>query len=76
MAIAVKQNALLVTEDKDFGEMVFRFGMKHCGILLIRLIEMPIDQKQKLTLNALEQHGEELQNSFAVIDESNLRIRK
>lgn len=26
LAIAVEQNALLLTEDKDFGELVYRLG--------------------------------------------------
>jgi predicted nuclease of predicted toxin-antitoxin system len=32
LAIANKQNALLITEDKDFGELVFRFQLLHKGI--------------------------------------------
>ncbi len=29
LSIAVEQNALLITEDKDFGELVFRFQLNH-----------------------------------------------
>ncbi len=39
LAIAVDRDALLITEDKDFGELVFRFQLKHRGILLIRIEE-------------------------------------
>jgi predicted nuclease of predicted toxin-antitoxin system len=34
LEIAVSKNALLITEDKDFGELVFRFQLEHKGILL------------------------------------------
>ncbi len=36
LAIAVESNAFLLTEDKDFGELVFRLHLSHKGILLIR----------------------------------------
>lgn len=39
LAIAFKRNALLITEDKDFGELVFRFQKPHKGILLIRILQ-------------------------------------
>lgn len=71
LAIAVEQKALLITEDKDFGEMVYRFGMKHCGILLIRLIESNSVEKAKLTLSAFQQYSNELKDAFAVLDEKN-----
>jgi len=33
LEIAVKNDALLITEDKDFGELAFRLKYKHKGIL-------------------------------------------
>lgn len=30
---ANERNALLVTEDKDFGELVFRQGLVHAGVI-------------------------------------------
>lgn len=76
LAIAVEHNTLLLTEDKDFGELVYRFRMKHCGILLIRLIESNSGQKAKLTCSVIAQYLNELKNAFAVLDESQLRIRQ
>ena len=35
--LANQSGALLVTEDKDFGELVFRNGRIHTGVVLIRL---------------------------------------
>lgn len=32
----VKKNALLLTADKDFGELIFLDGESHSGVLLIR----------------------------------------
>lgn len=33
--LAYEKNALLLTEDKDFGDLVFRLQLPHRGILLI-----------------------------------------
>jgi predicted nuclease of predicted toxin-antitoxin system len=33
LQIAVDRNAVLLTEDKDFGELVHRLRMSHCSIL-------------------------------------------
>lgn len=76
LAIAVNKNALLITEDKDFGELVYRFRMKHCGILLLRLVNLNSGQKADLVLRAMRQYGTELTNGFAVLDERQLRLKK
>ena len=34
---ANQSGALLVTADRDFGELVFRLGRIHAGVVLIRL---------------------------------------
>ncbi len=39
LRIAYQYKALLLTEDKDFGELVFRLQMPHSGILLIKIEE-------------------------------------
>lgn len=35
LQIAFDRKAVLLTEDKDFGELVHRLRMPHCGILLV-----------------------------------------
>ena len=38
---AADENALLLTSDKDFGDLVFRQGKSDSGVLLIRLAGVP-----------------------------------
>jgi predicted nuclease of predicted toxin-antitoxin system len=38
-------NALLLTADKDFGDLVFRQRLLHSGVLLIRLAGLTPDEK-------------------------------
>ncbi len=76
LAIALKEEALLLTADKDFGELVFRNHAEHCGVLLIRSVEDDLDENAANTLAAIEQHGPELLNRFSVLAGRGLRIRK
>lgn len=73
---AVKKSALLITEDKDFGELVYRFKMAHCGILLLRLISLNSSEKASIVCRVLKQHEPDLRNVFSVLDERQLRIKK
>lgn len=73
--IAFEHNALLLTEDKDFGELVIRLRLPHHGVLLIRLGGFTIDIKITLVLRAIQDNHLKLTNNFAVLDGGRLRIR-
>ena len=76
LEIAVKNKSLLLTEDKDFGELVYRFKMKHFGILLIRLANYSSTEKAGLVVLALKNHSDRLKSVFSVLDERKIRIRR
>ena len=73
--IAKSKKGLIVTEDKDFGELVVRLKKPHHGILLIRLAGFPSNEKATLAVNAISNHFKELKNAFSVLDHNKLRIR-
>ena len=75
LAIACKQSALLITEDKDFGELVFRFQLSHKGILLLRMIDATSFKKAEAVLKALLEYHEEMIDKFCVLDDNKLRVR-
>ena len=75
LAIARERNALLLTADKDFGELVFRLNEAHAGVLLIRLAGIDSNSKAELTSAVIAGHGEELSNQFSVLNRQGLRIR-
>ncbi len=77
LKIAVEQTVLLLTEDKDFGELVFRFQLPHCGILLVRFPNgFDPDVKAQCVVKTIVEKFEEIENRFSVLDERRLRIRK
>lgn len=73
---ANEHGALLVTEDKDFGELVYRQQLIHLGVVLLRLMGLPSLTKASLVSRVFEEHGEEMRNAFTVVSPGVLRIRK
>lgn len=68
--------ALLITGDKDFGELVYRHGRITAGIVLLRLDGMTLEAKAELVASALAQHGTEMIGAFSVISTTSIRIRR
>lgn len=68
--------ALLLTLDKDFGELVFRQGLVHAGVILIRLAGLQPETKANIVAAAIREHETELLDSFSVISPGSMRIRQ
>jgi predicted nuclease of predicted toxin-antitoxin system len=75
LEMATKTGALLLTSDKDFGELVFRQRRLHSGVLLIRLSGVVAQLKARTVIVAVQEHTEELLGSFSVLEIGRLRIR-
>ena len=73
---AFDEKRLLITQDKDFGELVFRLKHQHCGIILLRLEGIKPKEKAKIVSDVIEKHAPELLDSFSVIQPEIVRIRK
>ena len=68
--------SVLITADKDFGELVFRRRQASTGVLLVRLWGLQPDTKAALVSAAVQEHGQELAGAFAVLSPGNIRIRR
>ncbi len=69
-------NAILLTADKDFSELIFRQHLLHSGVLLVRLAGLTPHLKAELVASTFDQHAEELSAGFAVLSKRVLRLRK
>jgi predicted nuclease of predicted toxin-antitoxin system len=69
-------DAILLTADKDFGELVFRQRLLHTGVLLIRLAGLMPNAKAELVASMFDEHVEELSTGFGVLSPRALRLRK
>lgn len=67
--------ALLITADKDFGELVFRQGRVHAGVVLLRLAGLPAAVKAEMVAAVLRDRAAHLSRAFSVISPGTVRIR-
>ena len=75
LEMANEKTSLLLTADKDFGELVFRQRRITNGVVLIRLAGLSPSRKAEIVVSAIEKHEAELKDSFAVITPGSIRIR-
>jgi len=70
------ESRILITNDKDFGELIFRQGKIAQGILLIRASNGESSNKLRLVKEVLEKAKNKLEGNFIVVNEVGIRIRK
>ena len=73
---ANESQALLVTGDKDFGELVYQHRQVHAGVVLLRLDGLSAEAKAEIVSEALTKHGSEMLDAFSVISSASVRIRR
>ena len=72
---ANSEHRILLTADKDFGEIVFRLGRLTTGLLLLRLPGLSSEMKVRTILEAVGTHSAEMERAFTVVSPGQLRIR-
>jgi len=75
LARAASENRILITNDKDFGELVFRSGQVHHGVLLLRLRDESAANRVNVVKSVLENYADRLAGNFVVATEKGVRIR-
>ena len=76
LAEAFRQNRILITNDKDFGELIFRNKLAHKGVILLRLFKETAKEKSKKLQVLLKQYTDKLEGNFVVVTDLKIRIRK
>ena len=74
VAKAYTEDRILVTNDKDFGEKVYRDMKPHKGIVLLRLDDERASIKIAVIRRLLENYANRLQGNFIVATERRVRI--
>lgn len=76
LKIANKENRVLLTSDKDFGELVFRLKLISSGIILFRIPELSNKEKATLAVKCIKEFEAEMQGAFSVVTQNKIRIIK
>jgi predicted nuclease of predicted toxin-antitoxin system len=76
IGLANRKGDLLLTADKDFGELIFRQGKLSNGVILVRLHGLSSKTKGETVVQALVKHQDKLVGSFTVIEPTQIRISR
>ncbi|HLB94255.1 MAG TPA: DUF5615 family PIN-like protein [Candidatus Babeliales bacterium] len=76
LALAQKEKRILITMDKDFGELIFRDSAAHSGVVLLRLHDWKAATKISIISNLLAKHKSDITDNFIVATEQNIRITR
>jgi predicted nuclease of predicted toxin-antitoxin system len=72
---AVREQRLLITQDHDFGALVYQSGASHAGVLLLRMGEARRAERIAVLRWILDNHAADLPGCFSVFENGRLRIR-
>ncbi|HEY2414364.1 MAG TPA: DUF5615 family PIN-like protein [Pirellulaceae bacterium] len=75
LQLAASQQRILLTEDKDFGELVVRLKLPAYGIVLLRINPAATTLKLTRLRDLLTNHAHRLPGNFVVLDEAKARFR-
>ncbi len=75
LEFANNEDAIIVTMDKDFGELSFKNLMPHKGILLLRLEDAISTEKLAVIETLIPHQIFKLKNNFSVYQNGKLRTR-
>ena len=73
---AFNENWILITDDKDFGEQVYRERKPHHDIILLRLSDERAKSKIDILRRLLACHAKSLPEQFVVVTEKTVRFAK
>ena len=75
LAWAAREQRLVITMDKDFGELAVHQAKLQAGVLLLRLGDAPSEEKVLVVQRIFELHSEVLPDHFCVYQNGRLRVR-
>jgi predicted nuclease of predicted toxin-antitoxin system len=76
LARAAAAERILLTADKDFGELVYRLGRAHAGVVLLRQAGVPSVARAEAVAVLFRDRASELPGNFTVVEPDAVRIRR
>ena len=74
LATALAEKRVVITNDKDFGEMIFRERREHCGVIFLRLKDERSPNKIEVLQHLLVSYESRLSDHFVTVTESKIRF--
>lgn len=73
---ALSENRILLTEDKDFGRLIYAHGHKAIGVIFLRY---PVSERHRIAQDLVElikQQNEKLLGCFVTVTRQRIRISR
>ena len=77
LAQALRENALLITSDKDFERLVLDEGKPTAGVVILRISKrIPMEDRAQIVVNMLRKYKDKLRGACGFLSEGVLDIRR
>jgi len=76
LAWATRDDRVLITLDKDFGDLVFRDRLPHRGVILLRLDDETSANAIRVLSNLLAGYADQIDHHFVVVTEMSVRVHR
>lgn len=77
MTMAGREDRLLLTEDSDFGELIFKRRFRHlaAGVVFIRMPTGHRSERLARLRRTIQEYGDRLIGNYLVVGENRTRVR-
>jgi predicted nuclease of predicted toxin-antitoxin system len=76
LRIAASEDRVVLTGDKDFGELCFRRRLPSAGVILVRVKAVSPAARIRLIDELLRTHADRLPGQFTVLSDAGVRMRR
>lgn len=74
LEISYKEKRILITNDKDFGELVYKDYRNTFSLILLRVEQNDVMVKIKIVENLITKHKDKIENKFIVANKNKIRF--
>jgi predicted nuclease of predicted toxin-antitoxin system len=71
---ALSEGRVLITEDRDFGELVYARGHSAAGVMFVKFTSRARGAKPAAVVEALAKLGARLRDGFTVVEAGRVRV--
>ena len=74
VALALQEKAVLITEDKDFGELVFAHKIAKLTVVFLRYQKREVELMRRLLFQVVREYSDKEGNFFVTIARGKIRV--
>lgn len=76
IGLALRENRVLITEDKDFGQLVFAHGAHAIGVIFLRYQFSDREEIAHRVVQVVDRLGDQLAGAFVTVQSDRIRIAR